>query len=323
MNSTDHDTPSGDVAHAPLGARLRAAREARSMSVAEVAAALHAPLRVVEAVEADQLDRLGAPVFSRGYLLSYAKLVGVPTAVVDVALAREQAPHVPLRSAVHMPRSRFLLERYARKGAYLVLTVSIVLPVVWLATQDQLPVQQLGLRSLEAPMDPLYERSIGGVEPSVSADGAADEEGMLDGRAPGFAGPALVPADEGDVTVMASMASFYGQRAAAARAAGPEVEPTVAAAPVASSADGWQLRLQDDSWVEIIDVDGRKLAFGLLRAGSEHRYPAGRVARVALGNASAVELLRDGAPVDFTPFQRANVVRFAVSSDGQLRPTGS
>ena len=41
---------------------------------------------------------------------------------------------------------------------------------------------------------------------------------------------------------------------------------------------------------------------------------------VVLGNAAAVRVTRDGAEVDLTPFRRANVARFALSSDGSLAP---
>jgi hypothetical protein len=150
-DTTGFDLQLAAPAERSLGARLRAARQARGMGLAEAAAALHAPVRIIEAIEADDLDRMGAPVYSRGYLTSYARLLGLPQAVVDVALAQRVELTLPSQSALHVPRSRVVGDRLARMGAYLALTVSLVTPFVYSATQDEVPVDEPGLRSLDAP----------------------------------------------------------------------------------------------------------------------------------------------------------------------------
>ena len=68
--------------------------------------------------------------------------------------------------------------------------------------------------------------------------------------------------------------------------------------------------------------DGRKVEHALLRAGDERRYAAGEVGRIKLGDATAVEVQQAGSTVDLAPYQRANVARFTVSSEGSLAPVG-
>ena len=87
-----------------------------------------------------------------------------------------------------------------------------------------------------------------------------------------------------------------------------------AAAPLLS------LRLTGDSWVEVVAPDGRMLEQSLLRAGQQRSYGAGEVARIVIGNAAAVDVLHKGQAQDLAPYQRADVVRFTVSSDGSLAP---
>ncbi len=60
------------------GARLRSAREARGLSIEEVADRLRLNVALVLAMEEDRLGLLGAPVFARGHLRNYAALVGAP-----------------------------------------------------------------------------------------------------------------------------------------------------------------------------------------------------------------------------------------------------
>ena len=75
-----------------------------------------------------------------------------------------------------------------------------------------------------------------------------------------------------------------------------------------------------DSWVQIIGSDGSTIEKGLLKAGEERSFRNGQVGRVVLGNAAAVEVQQAGSTVDMTPYKRANVARFTVSSDGSLAP---
>ncbi len=57
------------------GAELKAAREGMDVSTREVADALNLPVHVIEALEADDYERLPPTVFTRGYLRSYARLL--------------------------------------------------------------------------------------------------------------------------------------------------------------------------------------------------------------------------------------------------------
>jgi cytoskeletal protein RodZ len=71
-----------------VGQFLRRQREARGMSLEEVARATRVPLASMERLEAGQFDELPGEVFVRGFLKSYARAVDVP---IDEALARYTA----------------------------------------------------------------------------------------------------------------------------------------------------------------------------------------------------------------------------------------
>lgn len=71
-----------------IGTFLRRTREARSMSVGEVARATRIPLHAIERMEADHFDDLPGEVFTRGFLKAYAKAVGLSP---DDVLARYTA----------------------------------------------------------------------------------------------------------------------------------------------------------------------------------------------------------------------------------------
>ena len=59
-----------------IGARLRAARERKGLTVLQAAEKLHVDAKVLEALDAENFAPLGADVYVRGHLRRYAELVG-------------------------------------------------------------------------------------------------------------------------------------------------------------------------------------------------------------------------------------------------------
>ncbi len=137
------------------GARLAGARQAAGLACEDVAAQLRMPLRVVRALEADDMSVLGAPVFVRGKLRSYARLVNVD---IEPELSRSQATVVTppeLISHSHTPRYQRLLEQTTRRAIYIVLTLAIALPA-WLGMKPHLT-SNLHVASLDFPVAPVAE----------------------------------------------------------------------------------------------------------------------------------------------------------------------
>ena len=294
--SSAHLPPSIDHADLAPGLRLRKAREAAGLTVTEVAERLRLRASLVDAMEREDQAALGAPVFARGYVSSYARLLGMPGELADAFYPREQVvTAAPLRSGTRISHGRFLVDRYARRLVYVALTASIVVPVVLLATRDHLPDPAALLSPLDGAIA-LQGESQGTAPVALSVPPSRSEE----------AGPPA-PTEQ---AVMASLAPFYS----AAR-------QTPAPAPLAAQApQGLVLQVSGDSWVEVIGHDGSRLVHDLLRAGTERQFDPDEVARVLLGNAGAVSVHMNGVEIDTAPYRKANVARFTVSSDGSLTP---
>ncbi|MCG6118376.1 MAG: DUF4115 domain-containing protein [Aquimonas sp.] len=286
-----------------LGARLRARREASGRSVSELAAELKLKVQIIEAIERDELDLLGAPVFTRGYLASYAKAVGLPSVVVESAAPPPQPTSAPALVSHTGSRHGARIGRYTSRLSNVLLTAAIVVPIIWIATSSQLPSERAMLTALDAPVP-------AGMEASPS--------------------PRPSRTEASDYPVMASLAPVFQTRSSA----GPlpplaAEDPSTAAIEAAPGqeadlpAPGLQLVLQEDSWVEISTPDGRVLESALLRAGSERQYPLSEGLRISLGNAGGVELRLNGELLDVSAFRRANVARFRLATDGAVSPANA
>lgn len=306
-------------AHSP-GARLRAAREAGGMDLEQAASRLRLPQRLLQAIEADDYSRIEHGVYLRGYLTSYARLVGLPeTEFAQSALQERQAPP-PLVATGQISHSRYLYQRYSVPAVYLLLTGLIVGPSVWLATHGGLERNLARLSTLDAPATPgttplaVPPASAGGV--STASGSVADNTGAADSgtvppveEPPVAAPPATAkPADQ--QPLMASLAPFT---------AATETHPVPPTAPVAVGTHTLQLKLSEASWVEINADDGRKLEYAILPAGSERHYSSASPLWVRIGNTTGAEVVLDGKPADLAPYRRSNVAYFrAFGSKGDI-----
>ena len=261
-------TTSPDPTHqamAGCGERLKQAREAAGLSIDDVAARLHMPARVVRSLEAEDWSRLGAPVFVRGQVRSYSRLVGLTTAPMMAAIDIGPVEPSHLVSRTHTPRAQWWAEQIGRRLVYIVLTLSLAVPA-WVATSQHLS----GASNNAAPLD-----------------------------IPATADVNVPPAPVARRTVMASMAP-------------------VTAASVEAPVTGIVIRTHAETWLDAVAANGASIEKGLLPAGIERSFEPRQLARLTIGNASAVDVKHNGQQVDLAPFTRTNVARFTVSSDGSL-----
>ena len=177
------------------GQRLRKAREGAGLTIDDVAARLHMPGRVVRSLEAEDWSRLGAPVFVRGQVRSYSRLLGLTTAPMMAALTGV-GPVEPshLVSRTHTPRAQWWAEQIGRRLVYIVLTLSLAVPA-WVATRQHLT----GGDGSAAPLDAPVDARSGAMQPQPTAPRT-----VVASMAPVSAAPAVVD----DIVIRANRESW-------------------------------------------------------------------------------------------------------------------
>ena len=260
-----------------IGERLRQARIRAGLSPSDVASQLKMPTHVIESLEREDWVRLGAPVFIRGQIKSYARLLGLPADLIADNVSMPAAKPVDLVPRTFTPRMQRLVEQTARRLVYVVITATIAVPM-WLATRSHL-------------------------------DGAADTVSL-------DAGTALPLQQQGGSSSVTTTSST-----APAAQATPLVASMTPPMPqrVASTAD-LTVSFSDESWVRVSAPDGTVIEQSLVQSGQQRVFKTDHLGRVVLGNAQAISVQYRGLVMDLTPYVRANVVRFTVSSDGSLQP---
>lgn len=137
-------------ADSAVGERLKQAREAAGMSLADASARMKVPARVVHALEDGDWSALGAAVFVKGQVRSYARVLGVDVAENELPGSGSVAKAPPLVSRAHVPRYRHVAENLGRRAVYVVLTAALVVPV-WLTARGYLDTPTVAVAPLDLP----------------------------------------------------------------------------------------------------------------------------------------------------------------------------
>lgn len=107
-----------------LGERFRAAREARGLSLSDVAEQIRIRSVYLASIEEENWNAIGAPVYIRGFLRTYARFLGIDPEEAVAAFNRTQPAMPPALGlpATEQPKT----EAGARRGSVLVWVAAAV-----------------------------------------------------------------------------------------------------------------------------------------------------------------------------------------------------
>lgn len=284
-----------EAGQASVGQILRDAREAQGLSLDEAAARLRLMQRQIVAMEADEFESLGQPVFARGFVRNYSRLLGLePDALLASMDGAPAEPAVVSHAAPPPPHSWL-------SSPWLILLLLAVLVVVTVPVALYWWLNE-GEEDRVSPVQPVEQASP--VPPSLTT--GADAEHAK--AAVPVAEPDPVSPAAPDMTAVP--AAVPGPPAAPV--AGPG-EASTPATPVPQILSGvLHLEFGAESWVEIKDASGRMLHRQLNPAGSSVNVRGQPPFDLVIGNAAQARMTYNGRPIDLTPFIGTTVARFTL-----------
>lgn len=259
------------------GTMLRMAREARGISIPEVAEALKMSPRQIEAIEGEDFSRLSGATFIRGFIRNYARLLRIDAAPVLATLA-EHNPlplaelNAPANAGVKMPTSG------GRQGKGLFAATLLALAALGVA---------LALYFDALDLASLLNRQAGPTAPSQA-------------NQPPVAQPlprpvAVAPTAEGGVAPVGT------------RPADPPEQ-----APLTAGMRQLIFSFDGSSWVEVRDAAGRTLLSQMNAKGTTRLVEGQPPFQMVVGNASNVRLQYGDQVVDLRPHTRVEVARLTL-----------
>ena len=266
------------------GERLAEARREQQIAVFEIAKELHLDEHKVRALERNEFDVLGAPVFAKGYLRKYAQLVNVDgdDVLADYYRMNRSAEAPPVVSSRQRPRQEL------SPGPWIAVVVVLVLAVTayfWFTRPDA-PSVDAPERAVEVDATPS----------SSAAEDAADPGGDNAAVTPGETGAEAQSATE-TVEEAVVEAEIPAVTEPEPRSAQPPVEPPIEETSSPAIAEG-QVRVlltyTGDCWTEVTDATGRRLFFALGRDGRSVELSGAEPLNVLFGSPSNVEVVVNG-----------------------------
>jgi cytoskeletal protein RodZ len=249
-----------DIPVTEFGARLKQARLARGVSLAQIASVTKISVRLLEAVERNDFSRLPGGIFTRAFVRAYAGEVGLDPEVAlkqflsqcpeDMAAVPTDAPESIDGSTAHAEWQ----EKLSWRHAAVVLAVIALLVTAWYAWMRP----------------PRPDASAGAAAPPVVT--AATE--------------APAPAQSAPVATSPAARSANPRPAPVPPAAGPAV--TASGAPLSLS-----LATSAACWMSIV-ADGKIVASRLFAANERLDVPAERDVVLKVGDAAALALTING-----------------------------
>lgn len=241
-----------------VGQRLRAAREAKGMSIEDVASATRIPTRHLQSLEDSEWHRLPASTYSVGFAKNYAGAVGLDRAEIAEQLRAEMGSELPAHYSTAPVEAFEPVDgnRSMPKGIVigaLVALVAIIALLSWLSNRE--------LQGDDNVAEPAAE--------TVAATGA----------------PAVTPAVQGPVVITANEAAWIEVKDGTTvlkqgeLAAGQSFEvPQTAAAPVLTTAKPEALRISVGTGdAPAVGPAGKRVANVSLRATDLMRGPSASV----------------------------------------------
>jgi cytoskeleton protein RodZ len=280
---------------------LKATRIAQNLSLSEVARQLRLTERQVEALETGAFDRLPGPVFVRGFIRNYARLLKLDP---DQVLSSMCAELPRAEGMLRMPRSEnvpFPSPAVHRSPRYLLLVLLVAAALgayefYWGEPGSPPTVKSGPVAGSVAPAAQPVS-----VRPAAAPSGNTANLAPVaaEGPAPAFSVPAK-PESEAP-----------SPKDAPASTAGSGGNPPASPAAVPQTA-ALHFTFEMDSWVEIRDRDGRTIFSRLNPAGTEQSVTGMPPFTLTVGNARGVRLTYNDRPIDLAPYTKVSVARLTL-----------
>jgi len=289
------------------GAQLAQARADLHLAQEEVAAKLHLATRQIQALEQDDYSSLPGATYVRGYLKSYALLLGLsPEPVLEAHTRLTAVPATPDFSALAPQKEITSRHHQVRFVTYFMAAIVIGLAVAWWQGREVRPPNPL-LAARDSEPAVVNQTVVPGADSMAETEKSPVEN-------PAIAAPVGV-AETGSKPASPITPALPVPAIATASASKPQVASPALAAQPAGPRIKLVLHADQDSWADIRDAKQNRLLYDTVPAGRSVVLEGVAPVSIFLGNAAGVRLDYNGQLVDIARYKRGMMARFTLGED--------
>ncbi|CAM3796363.1 RodZ domain-containing protein [Rheinheimera salexigens] len=326
-----------------IGQMLRQAREARSLTVPQVAAQLNLAVPLIEKLEQDQFNGDMQETYVRGYIRAYAKLLKIPEKQLVSVFSRETGRQAyvakPMQTFSNRTKHQTTDNRFLWL-TYGIIALFIVLLFVWwwqteaefkqsatevttkstavASSSPDVTLSLSGANSVEltdttqASTEPANTELTGITQTDTDQTGIeqlstkqVDSQHQLLPTTPMSADAQAVSTIE---QMLVTMQTKTMQAETMQLETASNLEPSAAIVGL----DSLQLRFHDACWVNIIDAAGERIAFGTKEKGYVMDLKGQAPFVVTLCNPTVVAISFNHQPYDLSTLPTGRVAKFTI-----------
>lgn len=313
---TEHENTNEVPLSIEAGTLLKNKRESLGMTQKQVADRLRLRVSVIEDIENNRFESQQVATFTRGYLRSYAKFVGLDEKVVLVAL--EQTADVkPKEQEIEMQSFSRKTKHEKHNSRIMLLTWAIAIVIIgisaawwWQNQQENSLAQVVAEANVEtsqpsadeiADIDLMTEEEL---IASTPAELAASNNTASESSINAAQTDEVVPAETEESTTEAT------QEPVAVIEAAEEVQEASPVVPEGMTL--LTMKFKADCWIQVKDTNGKTLVSGTQKPGQDVELTGKAPFKVILGAPEGVTMTFASEPVDLSGYTSGKVARFTL-----------
>ncbi|EPZ2381311.1 cytoskeleton protein RodZ [Vibrio parahaemolyticus] len=313
---TEHENTNEVPLSIEAGTLLKNKRESLGMTQKQVADRLRLRVSVIEDIENNRFESQQVATFTRGYLRSYAKFVGLDEKVVLVAL--EQTADVkPKEQEIEMQSFSRKTKHEKHNSRIMLLTWVIAIVIIgisaawwWQNQQENSLAQVVAEANVEtsqpsadeiADIDLMTEEEL---IASTPAELAASNNTASESSINAAQTDEVVPAETEESTTEAT------QELVAVIEAAEEVQEESPVVPEGMTL--LTMKFKADCWIQVKDTNGKTLVSGTQKPGQDVELTGKAPFKVILGAPEGVTMTFASEPVDLSGYTSGKVARFTL-----------
>ncbi|AVH31116.1 RodZ domain-containing protein [Vibrio fluvialis] len=301
--NTEQDNITESTPKVQPGTLLKEKREALGLTQKQVADRLRLRVTIIQNIEENNFDSDLVATFTRGYLRSYAKAVGLAEHLVLDAFEESVTPE-PQEQTMQSFSKKTKREKHDSRImtiTWIILLVIIGMSSLWWwqnNEQDTLKPDQ-GTEAVSAVADQAAAPATEEVQPEFNTIEPTQAEAQSDAQ----------PSEEPTGDEMAMEDPAPAQEEAVVE---PQTTPAAPAGAEATSGDLLTMNFSSDCWVQVKDATGKTLSTGIKKAGETLNLRGQKPLQVILGAPEGVSVTFASEPVDLSGYTSGKVARFTL-----------
>ncbi|QXO16783.1 cytoskeleton protein RodZ [Vibrio ostreae] len=312
--NTEQDNLTPSTPHVQPGTLLKQKREALGLTQKQVADRLRLRITIIQNLEDNNFKSDLVATFTRGYLRSYAKAVGLSESeIVDAFEAMEGLqPQEQTMQSFSKKTKRDKHDSRIMTITWIILLVIIGMSSLWWWQNNEQ--DTLKPDSAADAVSAVVESTVAGnsdeMQPDFATINGVDDE--ISAAQDSDAAEMVADTDMAEEPQPVADEQVASEQVASEQVVSEQAMPEESATTEQAVANLLTLNFTADCWIQVKDASGKTLSTGIKKAGQTLNLRGEKPLQVILGAPEGVSVTFASEPVDLSGYTSGKVARFTL-----------